>query len=200
MRLPSTPPAAEGQPDLPRDRTLDSSFQQFYAYAYAFPRIAAQARLRGASQHDAGDVTQQVMLGAYRRWNKPAANGRRLCDLVQDEQLAYVLRSLTYAMRDAGRRQQRVRALLSRLWHHGHSDYVTWDESADGTGGPALAELRRLPRRQREVLALMIEDWSTEEIADHLGISASSVRTHLQKARKTLREHLTMQKEGSREE
>ena len=54
-----------------------------------------------------------------------------------------------------------------------------------------LAALRSLPRRQREVLALRYYlDLSEAEIADTLGISAGSVKTHAHRGLATLAERL----------
>jgi RNA polymerase sigma-70 factor (ECF subfamily) len=52
-----------------------------------------------------------------------------------------------------------------------------------------LRELvRRLPRRQRDVVALrLIADLSAEQTADILGISAATVHVHLHRALSTLR-------------
>jgi RNA polymerase sigma factor (sigma-70 family) len=51
-----------------------------------------------------------------------------------------------------------------------------------------LRLLRALPEQQRTVLALYYDGLSYEEIADLLGISPATVRSHLRHARKTLKE------------
>jgi RNA polymerase sigma factor (sigma-70 family) len=48
------------------------------------------------------------------------------------------------------------------------------------------ARLRSLPSRERTVLALRIDGFSTRETADHLGITEQQVRRLLTKARETL--------------
>lgn len=65
--------------------------------------------------------------------------------------------------------------------------------AADGSGvDPALmAALRRLPRRQREVVALRIFlDLDTETAAKTLGIAPGTVTAHLSRAVTTLRSAL----------
>jgi RNA polymerase sigma-70 factor (ECF subfamily) len=48
-------------------------------------------------------------------------------------------------------------------------------------------EVKKLPRRQREAVALhYVDDLRTEEIAEVMEISESSVRTHLQRGREAL--------------
>lgn len=51
--------------------------------------------------------------------------------------------------------------------------------------------LRALPAKDAEILLLKYgQDWSYQEIADHLGISFSAVQTRLHRARQRLREEL----------
>ena len=56
----------------------------------------------------------------------------------------------------------------------------------------ALAEaLRKLPRRQREAVALrFLSDLSEADTAEALGISAGSVKTHVHRGLATLRDEL----------
>jgi RNA polymerase sigma-70 factor (ECF subfamily) len=50
---------------------------------------------------------------------------------------------------------------------------------------------RRLPLRQREVFALrLVEGWSTDEVAELLGVSPGSVKRHLSRAVHRLRKAL----------
>ena len=54
-----------------------------------------------------------------------------------------------------------------------------------------LASIRRLPRRQRECIVLRYwQDLTEPQIATTLGISVSSVKTHLRRATQTLEQHL----------
>ena len=72
---------------------------------------------------------------------------------------------------------------------------VTSPEGATVRHQLVIGELRRLPTRQREALALRyFLDLSEAEIADTLGISAGSVKTHVHRGLETLARRL----EGSR--
>jgi RNA polymerase sigma factor (sigma-70 family) len=52
---------------------------------------------------------------------------------------------------------------------------------------PLWQHVRRLPARQRQVIALVyVEDRAVDEVAAVLGISESSVKTHLQRGWATL--------------
>jgi RNA polymerase sigma-70 factor (sigma-E family) len=62
----------------------------------------------------------------------------------------------------------------------------------DGLDASLLTALRRLPRRQREVIALRIFlDLDTDTIAEQLGIEAGTVRMHLSRGVTALRRELT---------
>jgi RNA polymerase sigma-70 factor (ECF subfamily) len=49
--------------------------------------------------------------------------------------------------------------------------------------------LRALPPRQRQVLALTIDGWSSAEIAELLGLDPAAVRSNLKKARRNADEY-----------
>lgn len=54
-----------------------------------------------------------------------------------------------------------------------------------------LEAVRRLPLRQRDCIALRyLEEYSVEQIASTLGVSANSVKTHLKRGMEHLREQL----------
>lgn len=63
----------------------------------------------------------------------------------------------------------------------------------DGIGNAEIWEaVRRLPRRQAQAVALFyLEGYGRREIADTLGISEESVKTHLERARRRLEKELT---------
>ncbi|MFF4402264.1 sigma factor-like helix-turn-helix DNA-binding protein [Streptomyces sp. NPDC001480] len=54
----------------------------------------------------------------------------------------------------------------------------------------ALPLLRRLPPRQRQVLSWTLAGFTPTDIADHLGLSAETVRANLKKARRTAAAYL----------
>jgi RNA polymerase sigma-70 factor (ECF subfamily) len=62
---------------------------------------------------------------------------------------------------------------------------------AEGVAALLRAELRRLPRRQREVLHLVFyEELSIEESAEVLGIGLGTARTHYERGKRALRARL----------
>ena len=66
-------------------------------------------------------------------------------------------------------------------------------EPGDGLDAALLAALRRLPSRQREVIALRILlDLDTDTIARQLGIAPGTVRAHLSRGVAALRQELTL--------
>ncbi|MEV4623941.1 sigma-70 family RNA polymerase sigma factor [Asanoa sp. NPDC049573] len=69
----------------------------------------------------------------------------------------------------------------------GH-DRVHHADEGLGVDGALLAAIRRLPRRQREVIVLRVWlDLDTRTVAEVLGISAATVAVHLSRATATLR-------------
>jgi RNA polymerase sigma-70 factor (sigma-E family) len=65
-------------------------------------------------------------------------------------------------------------------------------DPGDELDASLLTALRRLPRRQREVIALRIFlDLDTDTIAEQLGIEAGTVRMHLSRGVTALRRELT---------
>ncbi|GAA3841988.1 hypothetical protein GCM10022403_087600 [Streptomyces coacervatus] len=134
-------------------------------------------RLLG-SPHSASDVTQEAFEAAVRRWG-------RLRSLDRQTQRAWLFRFVKNKAfdqwRSAGRRAPlpdvpsaldtpRTAAsnvLLQRCW-------------------AALDELP--PARRRVALLRWQADWTSREIAEHLGMTTSTVRVHLHRARKVLLE------------
>ncbi|BCY10916.1 RNA polymerase sigma factor [Actinoplanes sp. L3-i22] len=167
------------------DSSPDSSagFRQFYERASV--DLISYGIACGLSHHDAADIVQNAMLGAYLAWDK-------LRDLGYERQEAYVVRSIRNGAYDQHRAHGRLAQLLDKIGNRQKTSYVQWDETPGGgeAGTPVLDLLRSLPDQQRQVLGRKAEGWTTPEIAAHLGIRDTTARTHLQKARKKLRELL----------
>jgi RNA polymerase sigma-70 factor (ECF subfamily) len=132
--------------------------------------------LTGSRAH-AEDVAQEAMLTAYRRWDDvcrldlPAAWVRRVC-----------ANTATSVVR---RRIVEARAVL-RL----RARPVAVAE-LDETDGGFWAEVRRLPRRQAQCVALRyVYGCPVAEIAAILGCSDGTVKSHLWHARARLAERL----------
>jgi RNA polymerase sigma-70 factor (sigma-E family) len=111
---------------------------------------------------------------------------RRAGSVTPGKELAYLRRSTVNA--SLGRHRRAKRASLRVLGPDDHD--IATPDATDGFG--RRAELRdavgRLPARQRACVVLRyFDDLSEAEIAEALGVSAGSVKTHLSRARASLR-------------
>jgi RNA polymerase sigma factor (sigma-70 family) len=148
-----------------------AAFDGFYAREYAM--LVALAHVLTGSRAHAEDIAQEAMLAAYRRWGEvgemefPAAWVRRVC--------ANIATSLTR------RRMVEARVLL-RLGGR-RTDVGMLDDGSS----TFWSEVRRLPRRQAQCLALFyMYGCSVTETARVLGCSEGTVKTHLARGRSTL--------------
>ena len=135
--------------------------------------------------HDVGsaeEIVQDSFVAVHARWG-------RLHD--PDRALAYLRQSVV----NRSRSHLRHLAVVRR-----HADREAPPEPVPGADRPAhdaarramvLDALRRLPRRQREVLALRYYlDLSEAEIAETLGISRGAVKSHASRGASALRAEL----------
>jgi RNA polymerase sigma-70 factor (sigma-E family) len=143
--------------------------------------------------HDVGaaeEIVQDCFIAVHSRWN-------RLHD--PDRALAYLRRSVVNRSRSHLRHLTVVRRHADRERDPepaGAADVTAYDLARRAT---VLAALRRLPRRQREVLALRYYlDLSEAEIADLLGISRGAVKSHASRGAAALRVTLGAALEESR--
>lgn len=139
-----------------------------------FHRVVHAVALARVAACDAGDVVQDVFADAWRklaRLRDPAAFP------------GWILTIARNRATDVARRR-RARAI---------------DPAADLAVDPpprleaaaALAAIRDLPETYRETLILrLVEGLSGPEIAEHTGMSPDSVRVHLHRGMKLLRERL----------
>lgn len=140
--------------------------------------LVAFARVLSGSATAAEEAVQDVFVSLYRR--SPRIEAGR--------ELAYLRRATLLRVRGGWRHQSVARRHLRSL----SSNDV--DERTPET--TALAQDRRdridsalskLSRRQRECIALRyFADLTEPAVADHLGISVGSVKTHLHRARNVL--------------
>jgi RNA polymerase sigma-70 factor (sigma-E family) len=146
--------------------------------------MSALARFSGALTGDrylAEDVLSDALVKVARRW-------RRISAL--DDPAAYVRRVLVTTYLDDRRKAQRRRTAPT-------DDVAVLDRSADAVRDTAdvvadRAEVARLlsalPAQQKAAVVLRyLMDESDEQIADALGCSTGTVRSHLSRARATLR-------------
>lgn len=128
----------------------------------------------------AEDLVQDVLLKVHGRWERIAA---------LDDPPSYVRRMLVNEYLSWRRKWSRITPVASAepAWEVDDAP----DHATTYADRAALAEqLRRLTRRQRTVLALRFYGGLDDrEIADTLGCSESSVRSHASRALAALREH-----------
>jgi RNA polymerase sigma-70 factor (sigma-E family) len=133
---------------------------------------------------DAEEIVQDSFLAVHAKWHQ-------LRD--PDNALAYLRRSVVNRSRSHLRHRSVVR---------GHAEREAPEEPASGADRTVddlarraivLDALGRLPRRQREVLVLRYYlDLSEAEIADMLGISRGTVKSHASRGVATLRADLNL--------
>jgi RNA polymerase sigma-70 factor (sigma-E family) len=143
--------------------------------------MSSLARFSGAltgDRHLAEDVLSDALVKVARRW-------RRISSL--DDPAADVRRVLVTTYLDDRRKAQRRRTAPT-------DDLTILDRSARDAADVVVdrAEVARLlaalpPQQKAAVVLRYLMDESDEQIADALGCSAGTVRSHLSRARATLR-------------
>lgn len=135
-------------------------------------------------KHIAEDLVQETFARAW----------RSLGDL-RDEKAALSW-LMTTLRRENARRFEHVRPEFADMQVDGVADqYQHYDTSTEAF--VLRQALTRLPNDYREPLVLQVlEGFSCEEIADHLGISSNAVMTRLFRARQKLRELVEGKKDG----
>ncbi len=157
-----------------------SSFELFYEHNRR-PLVALAYALSG-SRLAAEDLAQEALIAAYQSWNEVQQKGNPG---------TWVRRILLNKASSAYRRRMaEVRAIAK---HPRDLATVPFPE-VTGEIEKIWREVRRLPRRQTQVIALVyLEDLTMTEIASTLDISKESVNTHLRRARVTLARRLHME-------
>jgi RNA polymerase sigma-70 factor (sigma-E family) len=151
-------------------------------YAAHWRQLVRLAVLLVHDQGTAEEIVQDCFVSVHARWG-------RLHD--PDKALAYLRQSVVNRSRSHLRHLAVVRRHADReppLEPAAGADHAVHDLARRAT---VLAALRRLPRRQREVLALRYYlDLSEAEIADTLGISRGAVKSHASRGVAALRAEL----------
>lgn len=135
------------------------------------------------------EVMQEVSLAAVRQ-ESPLRDPAKVAPWLYR---TAVTQSLLYR-RKAGRRRKLVDRYATAVQPQ-EADVRTPDPLdwllADERRKMVRAALERLPRRDAEMLWLKYtEDWSYQQIAEHLGISQSAVQARLHRARGRMRQEL----------
>lgn len=162
-----------GSPDLP---------QAFADWVGPHLSLITAVAAREVGRADADDLVQEALLRAWRR--------RSTFDATKGSVRVWLLAVLL----DRARRH-RVRGLARMGWHRVPQQVDDSPVRSDATGHAGSdqrldvdAALRRLPRRQRQVITLhYLADLTVTDVAHVLGISVGTVKSQLFDARKALR-------------
>ncbi|MEV8524889.1 MULTISPECIES: sigma-70 family RNA polymerase sigma factor [unclassified Streptomyces] len=141
-----------------------------------FPKTVRYLMRTGASFEEAEDSAQEAMKALLHKW--PGC----------EHPVGWVRTTAWRAyIRKAERDRKRValESLNARLAPAPHHQSTHPDEYAQ-----VLKLLRELPPRQREVLALALDGYGTDEIAELLDLKSGTVRSNLRHARAALRSAL----------
>lgn len=159
-----------------RDTAADS-FETFFRSEYRSVLGLAIALTHNRSA--AEDVTQEAFLAAERDW-------ARVANL--DRPGAWVRRVVANKSVSRWRRLVAETRALRRM---GSPRNLDLSPELASEAAEVWAEVRLLPRRQAQALALTyLDDLSTKEVGQVLGCSAATVKTHLQRGRSTLARRL----------
>ena len=150
-------------------------FEEFYQAAYA--RLVGQLFLVTGDFQQAEDVVQEAFVRALDRWPRISA---------YEQPETWVRRvAINLALSDL-RRLRRQAAALLRLGSQ-HTESHLPPNTAE-----TIELLRQVPANQRVVLLLHdVLDLTTDQVAEQLGLSATTVRGRLSRARAALARHLT---------
>jgi RNA polymerase sigma-70 factor (sigma-E family) len=153
------------------DEGFDASFPRLYQLAYR-----TGYRMLG-ERSEAEDVAQEAMARALVRW--PA---------LRERPEGWIVRVTANLAIDRWRRRRRQAA---------PRDAAAAVPNEMGERVDLARALRRLPRRQREVVVLRyLGDWSEQDVAAELGCTVGTVKSHGARGLASLRSTLTLPAEG----
>jgi RNA polymerase sigma-70 factor (sigma-E family) len=159
----------EGRGGLRMTRVVPRSFELAFADLY---RLAYRVAFRIlGDRSDAEDVAQEALARAALRWSR-----------LHERPEGWVCRVASNQAIDRYRRRRRQPSIPA-----GPVGIV--DERL-GERGDLVAALRKLPRRQREVVVLRyLADFSEEDVALALGCSVGTVKSQASRGLSALRSH-----------
>lgn len=165
---------------VPLVRAVES-FDVFYARE--FERVVAVTLVLAGNRSTAEDLAQEAFLAAYRRWDRISG---------YDKPEMWVRR--VAANRATSLVRRRVTEAKALLLMRGRA--TTESPPSSSESEVLWAEVRRLSKRQAQAVALFYAaDLPLAEIADVLGCSEGTVKSHLKRARSTLARKLAYQEE-----
>lgn len=154
-------------------------------------RMLAVARRFLQQEQDAQDAVQDAFLSAFKAIDKFEGNAKLSTWLHR-----IVVNAALMKLRSRQRHPERpIEDLLPKFDTDGHRHVDGWATTIDTTAGDretrefVRQKINELPDSYRTVLLLRdIEELSTDEAADQLGITPGAVKTRLHRARLALRE------------
>jgi RNA polymerase sigma factor (sigma-70 family) len=133
--------------------------------------IVGLAFVLSGSAAAAEELAQDAFLAALRDWDRVAHF---------DDPSAWIRRVV------ANRSVSRIRRLALEARHARRNSVPTWSPSREGDVD-LWGEVRRLPKRQAQAIALhYLHDLPRREVATILQCSEETVKTHLDRGRRTL--------------
>ena len=153
------------------------SFEDFYRTEWAGLRRAVGFAVQ--DRELAGECVDEAMTRAYERWGQVA---------VMERPAGWVYRVAVNEARNRGRRRKVERDKRQ-------PPPLAAVPGADSVADPAIAAaIARLPLDQRSVVVLRYYlDWSTEEVAEALGVAPGTVKSRLHRALRRLESSLGRQ-------
>lgn len=159
------------------DQQLIGPFEVFYRREYS--HIVAMARAVSPDRSAAEDLAQESFAVAHRHWDRISH---------YEDPRAWVRRVMINRATSMRRRMGAESRALRKAGHdptRGVADDISTDT------GEVWDHVRQLPRRQQQAVVLhYVGQLSTNEIANVMGCSTGAVKSHLHRARETLRGRL----------
>jgi RNA polymerase sigma-70 factor, ECF subfamily len=153
----------------------DPSFERFYVEEYK--EVLSLAFVLTGNRAGAEDVTHDAFIAAFEKWN----------DL--DNPAGWIRRVAVNNARSSWRRRYAENRAVARL-----ETEVRVGGELPESSDEFWSEVRKLPRRQAQVIALYyLEDRPVAEIAELLGFEESTARVHLMRGRRTLAKRLRVE-------
>jgi RNA polymerase sigma factor (sigma-70 family) len=156
---------------------LPTGFDDFYRKTSG--PVLADARLLSGNMADTEEAAADAYAAAARRWDQFGGY----------EAPEALVRLMV---------RQRLAKTRRRSWRRAAADQHSpvparfADPELSAQASAVLACFALLPDKQRQVMALCCQEYTSEEIARELGMKSSTVRTHLERARRRLRDALGM--------
>lgn len=149
---------------------MDALFDAHYA------RLVRSLTVAAGDREVAADAVQDAFVQAHLKW-------RRIREY--DDPVGWVRRVAIHRISNHHRRVARGRSAAARS---GDGDWSDRDEVQAVVRLDVAAAVARLPLQQRLAVALFyLEGLSVEQTADEMGLVAGTVKTHLHRARESLR-------------